>query len=113
MTNMVNRIKNTSIFQPSKNIVACRIEGAIILLPVISGIARADRELYLLNNTGQAIWEKINGRCTFENVLSELISEFQVDPGVLEDDVRDFCLEMEKNGFLSRGKQSDAPETID
>ena len=49
---------------PSEDIVAREIEGEIIIVPLVAGIGDADDELYTLNETGQAIWQKLDGQRT-------------------------------------------------
>ena len=44
-------------------------------------------ELYTLNETGRAIWRKLDGRAPLRDVVGEMIDEFDAPPDVIEEDV--------------------------
>jgi len=89
-----------TICAPSEDIVAREIEGDTIIVPLVAGIGDADDELYTLNETGQAIWQKLDGRRTLDEVAKTLKQEFDGDPGMLESDVLGFAAEMTRRGIL-------------
>jgi hypothetical protein len=79
---------------PSEDIVAREIEGDIIIVPLVSGIGDADDELYTLNDTGRAIWQKLDGEKSLGMVAAELSDEFSSSVGDIEKDVIGFASEM-------------------
>jgi hypothetical protein len=89
-----------AICVPSDNIVARDIEGEVIIVPLVSGIGDADDELYTLNETGQAIWQKLDGVRTLGAVVDALAQEFDAPRAALEADVLGFCGEMTRRGIL-------------
>jgi len=89
-----------SICAPSEDIVAREIEGEIIIVPLVAGIGDAEDELYTLNETGQAIWQKLDGARTLGAVVDALESEFDTPRAELEADVLGFCGEMTRRGIL-------------
>jgi hypothetical protein len=89
-----------SICMPSQGVVAREIEGEIVIVPVTSGIGETDDELYTLNETGQAIWQKLDGRRTLKDVAESLMSEFTSPLGDLEADVLGFASELTQRGIL-------------
>jgi len=86
---------------PSAEIVEREIEGEILIVPLVAGIGNADDELYTLNQTGQAIWGKLDGQRTLREVASALAAEFGVPPPELEDDDLGFAKELTERGILS------------
>ena len=72
---------------PSEDVVAREIEGELIIVPLVAGIGDAEDELYTLNETGHAIWRKLNGARTLAQIASELAAEFSAPAGGLERDV--------------------------
>jgi hypothetical protein len=86
---------------PSQDVVAREIEGEIIIVPLVAGIGDADDELYTLNETARAIWERLDGKRTLGDVAAELAEEFDAPPEVLEADVLGFASEMVGRGILT------------
>lgn len=76
-----------TICAPSEDVVAREIEGELIIVPLASGIGEADDELYTINPTGQAIWQKLDGARTLAQVADELANEFDAPRADIERDV--------------------------
>src|SRR3990172_4898546 len=72
---------------PSEDIVARNIEGELIIVPLVAGIGDAEDDLYTMNETGKAIWARLDGRRTLRAVSAELVAEFNAPPGEIEKDV--------------------------
>jgi hypothetical protein len=90
----------TTICTQSDNIVAREIEGEIVIVPLVAGIGDADDELYTLNPTGQAIWQKLDGQRTLAQVAASLMDEFDAPQADLETDVLGFATELTRRGIL-------------
>jgi hypothetical protein len=86
---------------PSEDVVAREIEGEIVIVPLVSGIGDAEDELYTLNPTGQAIWQKLDGKRTLKDVAVLLAEEFDAPLAELENDVIGFTAELTKRKMLS------------
>jgi len=89
-----------AVCAPSENVVARLIEGEILIVPLTSGIGDAEDELYTLNETGQAIWQRLDGKRTLQEVAALLAGEFQAAPEELEKDVLGFAGELTRRGIL-------------
>jgi hypothetical protein len=85
---------------PSDDVVAREIEGEVIIVPLVSGIGDEDDELYTLNPTGQAIWQKLDGQRTLKDVAALLAGEFDAPLPELENDVLGFASAMVRRGIL-------------
>lgn len=90
-----------TVCTPSLDVVSREIEGDIIIVPLIAGIGDADDELYTLNETGKAIWQRLDGMRTLRDVVAELALEFDADQAQLETDVCGFAAAMVDKGILS------------
>lgn len=89
-----------SICMASQGVVAREIEDEIVIVPVAAGIGEAEDELYTLNETGQAIWQKLDGRRTLKDVAESLANEFTSPLSELEADVLGFAGELTQRGIL-------------
>src|SRR3972149_8113359 len=97
---METNITHDTICTPSDDVVARKSEGEIVIVPLVSGIGDADDEFYTLNETGQAIWQKLDGQRTRKAVASDLASEFSSPKAELENDVLGFVCELTRMGML-------------
>ena len=97
---MPTLISFNAVYLPSEHIVAREIEGEIVIVPLTSGIGDADDELYTLNDTGKAIWKRLDGKRTLQDVSRELSAEFEDATGQIERDVIGFVDELLNRGIL-------------
>ena len=84
----------------SENVVARTIEDEVIIIPLVAGIGDEEDELYTLNETGQAIWQKLDGQRTLREVAAILAETFEGPRGELEADVLGFASELTRRGIL-------------
>ena len=87
-------------YVPSRDIVAREIEGELIIVPLVSGIGDMEDELYTLNETGKAVWEKLDGQKRLKDIAKELIVEFEAPEGEIEKDVAGFVQELFKRKMV-------------
>ena len=76
-----------TIYTPSEDVVARKIEGEIIIVPLVAGMGDTDDELFTLNETGKAIWERLDGQRSLQDVVGELAAEFEAAEDEIETDV--------------------------
>lgn len=74
--------------------MAREIEGELIIVPLVAGIGDMEDELYTLNETGKAIWARLDGQRTLRAVAAELTTEFSAPPGEIEKDVLGLMTEL-------------------
>ena len=98
---METAVTMDTICVPSEDVVAREIEGDMIIVPLVSGIGDADDELYTLNETGQVIWQKLDGNLTLGQVAKAISEEYSSPEGEIEKDVLGFAAEMVKRGMLA------------
>lgn len=83
-----------AIYAHSENVVARVIEGEIIIVPLTAGIGDMEDELYTLNETGRAIWERLDGQTPLAGVIAGIAAEFKAPPGEIERDVPGLVAEL-------------------
>jgi hypothetical protein len=97
---MKPKVDPDAIYVPSEDIVARDIEGELIIVPLVSGIADMEDELFTLNETGRAIWEGLDGKKSLKDVAEQLSGEFEASPGEIERDVIGLVGELLKRRML-------------
>lgn len=96
----MTEINLSAVYEPSDEVVARDIEGELIIVPLTAGIGDMEDEIYTLNPTGRAIWERLNGQRHLQDVVVELSSEFEGEPGEIEQDVRGLVAELVNRRML-------------
>jgi len=84
----------------SENVVTREIEDEVIIVPLVSGMGNLEDELYSLNETGKAIWKKLDGTRDLKTVIRELALEFEASLGEVEEDVMGLTRELLDRGML-------------
>lgn len=90
-----------SICAPSDDVVAREIEDELIIVPLVAGIGDADDELYTLNPTGQAIWQKLDGTRQLGQIAAELADEYDAPPADIAQDVLGIVGELARRKMVS------------
>lgn len=91
---MEAKVSLNSVYAPSDDIVARLIEDEIIIVPLASGIADLEDELFTLNETGKAIWDQLDGKKTLREVVETLSLEYADRAAEIETDVVGFVEEL-------------------
>ena len=99
---MDEKVRLDAVYVPSDEIVAREIEGEIVIVPLGSGMGDMEEELYTLNETARAIWEKLDGTKTLKSVAEELAREFDASPGDIEEDIEGLLAELLKRKIAVR-----------
>ena len=73
----------------SASIVTRKTGNEYILVPVINNIADMT-SVYTLNETGAFIWELIDGKKTFEELIDSVIDKYDIDRETATKDVFTF-----------------------
>ena len=89
-----------AICAPSEDVVAREIEGELIIVPLAAGIGDAEDDLYTMNETGKAIWARLDGKKTLRAVSAELAAEFNAPEGDIEKDVLGLATELARRKML-------------
>jgi len=102
---MAVEVSRQGVYGVSGDVVARDIEGEIIIVPLVAGIGDLEEDLFTLNDTGKAIWDKLDGRRTLAQVIQELSSEYQAAAGKIEQDVLGLVQELLDRRILVAIKQ--------
>ena len=103
---MSTKVTIQGIYMPSKNVVAREIEGELIMVPVTSGIGDLEDALFTLNETGRALWDKLNGKKNLTSIAKDLSLEYGVSLARVEKDILGFSQELLKRKMLVEVKRS-------
>lgn len=89
-----------TIYAPSDDIVAREIEGELIIVPLVAGIGDLEDELFTMNETSKAIWQRLDGRHSLRAIGQVLAEEYDAPQGEIEADVVGLVAELVRRRML-------------
>jgi len=84
---MRKKVNLDSVYAPSEDVVAREVQGEFIIIPIASGIGDLEDEIFSLNETGRAIWDKLDGKASLRQIVKDLSSNFEGSSEDIEKDV--------------------------
>jgi hypothetical protein len=81
------------------------IAGETILVPVAGELARL-QEFFVLDAVADFIWQRLDGATTIDDLVRQLVVEFDVDGDTARSDLLTFVAELEEAGLV-RGSDAD------
>ena len=97
---MMDTLLLDNICAPSEDIVARVIEGELVIVPLAAGIGDMEDELYTMNETGKAIWDRLDGVRTLRQIASELAAEYGATAAEIEGDVIGLVTELRRRKMV-------------
>lgn len=88
------------VYLPSEDVVAREIEGELIIVPLAAGIGDMEDELYSLNESGVAIWKRLDGKRSLKEISADLAGVYAAPPGEIEQDVLGLVSELLRRKML-------------
>jgi hypothetical protein len=95
--NTADKINETAVWTPSKNVVACDVEGEMVLLDLQSGT------YFGLNGVGAEIWNQISQRKSMGEIQRHLLSTYNVAPERCEAELQTLVMQLSERGLLRSG----------
>ena len=80
-------------------VVDRRIAGERFLVPIRGTLADL-RGIFLLDEVGAFVWDRIDGRATVEEIGQAVSAEFEVETGTATADAESFLRELTGHGFV-------------
>ena len=75
------------------DVVEREVVGEVFLVP-ISGHLADLQELFVLNETGRYLWERLDDSCSLDDLARDLVEEFEVDEETALRDVETFAKQL-------------------
>ena len=90
-------------FVRTADVVARRIAGELVLVPIAVRTDDAERRtanFYVLNGSGEVLWERLGSPADIEELTSELVSHIEVGAEQARGDVLKFLSELRESGAI-------------
>jgi hypothetical protein len=95
-------IEYDAIYTHSDNVVSRVIEGEVIIVPLVSGIGDADDDLFSLNETGQDIWQRLDGQTSVAAILDVLAGEYDAPRDTIAAETSALLSELLARGMIQK-----------
>ncbi len=81
-----------------------QVAGEVFLVPIRGRLADL-QELFVLSETGRFIWERLDGRHSFDDLAVGLVSEFEVEEEQARSDALAFVEQLQEAGLVEEATQ--------
>ena len=88
-----------TVYKRSDRIVARRIAGEFILVPLVGRGANLD-SIYSLNRVGTFIWDRLDGSRSLREICDSIVAEFDVPADRALADLLEFVATLKKKGLV-------------
>ena len=89
-----------AVYVVSDEVVARDIEGHLVIVPLTSNVGDMEDELYSLNETGKEIWDRLDGKTSLGELITQLTDEYSGSLQEIQTDVLGLMTELLKRGFV-------------
>jgi hypothetical protein len=96
----MKKIRMDMIFSHSSDVVSREIDGALIIVPLTSGVGDMEDDLFSMNETGTEIWNMLDGKKTVQEVVEALARQYRAEQAEIEQDVAGIVTELLKRRML-------------
>jgi hypothetical protein len=86
----------------AEEIVEREVAGETFLVPVRGRLADL-QELFVLNEVGSWLWERLDGRNLLDDLVASVVAEFQVDEAQARRDTELFLKQLREASLVCEG----------
>ena len=97
--NLVINLQDT--YQKDPSIVSREIAGEVLLVPIRRNVGDLE-SIYTLNETAAAAWALIDGSHTIEQIVDQIVLEYDVDSDQAKSDMFDLIKDLEQIDAIVR-----------
>ena len=88
-------------YRKSNDVVAREIEGELIIIPIVAGIGNMENEIYALDEIGQEIWSRIDGKRSVGEIINDLCVLYDADRKTIQKDALGLIKEIASRNIIA------------
>jgi hypothetical protein len=96
----VNSGNYNKVFIRNHDVVSRKIAGELFLVPVKGKMADMEN-IFALTAVAEYIWDRLDGRKSLNEILTNVIDRFDVEHQQAESDIREFIMELVGAGLIT------------
>ena len=89
------------IYRKNPDVVKRAIAGEVFLIPVKNRLADM-RQVFVLHGPAEFIWDRLDGQQSTDQILHQLVEEYDVQPAQASGDLQELVRDLEKAGLAAR-----------
>ena len=86
------------VLRRRESVVQREVAGETFLVPIRGHVAQF-QELFVLNEVGSWLWERLDGHKRLDDLVTSVVAEYEVEPGQAEEDIRLFVQQLAEAGL--------------
>jgi len=94
----------SAVFSHSGEFVLRRVGSEAVLVPIRNRVGDLD-SVYVMSPVGLRIWSLIDGVNDVETIAARVGEEFEVEPAVAAQDVKEYLAALEEAELINRANQ--------
>jgi len=102
----MDNVNMEALYTPSGDVVARVIEGELIIVPITAGVGDMDDQLFSVNESGNIIWNKLDGKTSLTQIVQSLADQYSAPREEMEKDVRGFVGELLRRKMIIDARTS-------
>jgi len=91
------------IYQKKENVIARRIVGEMLLVPIRGSLADMEK-LYVLDEVGEQVWVDLDGERSLQDILDRVCVSFDVNKDQAKSDVEEYISELQSADLIEEVK---------
>jgi hypothetical protein len=96
----MKKIRMDTVLAHSSDVVSREIDGALIIVPLTSGVGDMEDDLFSMNESGTEIWKMLDGKRTLQEIVDVLARQYQAESEEIAQDVAGIVTELLKRKML-------------
>ena len=88
-----------------KEFVLREIAGDYVIIPVGKTVIEFNG-LITVNEVGVSIWNMLQNEVTFDQIVQDILNEYEVEESVAREDIREFLDQLIDGGILTEDKEN-------
>ena len=88
------------VYGPSRDVVTRDVHGEFLLIPVTAGVGGEENTIFSLNETGRAIWARLDGKKSVGQIAKELKADFEGPSSEIKSDVVGLTQELRRRKMI-------------
>lgn len=81
-------------YKISDDVIARKLEGQTIIVPIKTGVVDLNEEIFALNHTGTIIWESLDGNMPLTEIIKKISKDYDKEEDVIKKDIIDIVSEL-------------------
>lgn len=90
-----------TVYKISPNVISKKLEGQVMIVPLVSNVGNLEDDLFQLNETGTLVWELLDGKNRLRDIVDILSKSYDVPCHIIEKDTLELVKQLIEKNLIS------------